>query len=113
MNAEFIAEYFSKPFKESAPDEYGYGLFLTEKFRVDTFTKGEKVLVAVDLRSCFNKVSQSPIHFVFPLKKRQEKRLKKAVESLLEFKNPGTLWGILPGFDEFSSCAAWNEFKGR
>lgn len=108
---EFISSFFGKPYKIAPPDEYGYGLYLTEKFRVDTFTKGGKVFASVDLRSCFNKVSQSPIHFVFPMNKRQEKRLVKAVDFLKNAKNPGTFWGEMLGFEEFSRQAAQNEFS--
>ncbi len=85
----------------SGEKEGEYSVFRTNDFRIDVEDGGDEFLVSVDLKSCFNKVSQSPIHFILPLSKRKEKRVKEALNFLLaRKKEAGTFWGRLEGFDD-------------
>jgi hypothetical protein len=75
-------------------------------------------LVSVDLRKCFNKVSQSPIHFVLPLSKRKKARVHSAINFLLANKKDaaGFFCG-LPGFDDLDESVRGNfygaVYKGK
>ncbi len=103
-----LKEELEKTFGTLVEKEYEdlgqYRLFKSDDFRVDTFeNKAGEVLVSVDLNSSFNKVSQSPIHFILPLSKRKGKRVQSALNYLLRNrKDAGTFWGQPPGFDDLS-----------
>jgi hypothetical protein len=86
-------------------DNYNYYHYECEDFHVDLEERGGRWLVSIDLKSSFNKTSQSPIHFLYDdyskFSKRKKKRIQQAINYLLaNKKNAGTFCGRMPGFDD-------------
>ena len=65
-------------------------------------------LISIDLKSCYNKESQMPIHFSVelgnPISNRKMKRICQAITFLMTHrKDAGGFFGSLPGFDDLDS----------
>jgi len=85
--------------------DYGYWQYKHEDFYIYILEKDGSWLVSVDLKSCFNKTSQSPIHFIYHEYEKFSSRKKKRIHSALNFllrseKDGGTFIGSLPGYDD-------------
>lgn len=82
-----------------------YHSYHTENLHIDIEDNFGYYLISVDLQSCFNKRSQSHIHFILSeyeiLSERKKNRIREAVNFLLKSKKDvGKFMGQLPGFDD-------------
>lgn len=82
-----------------------YYSYNTEKLHISIADNFGYYLVSVDFIFCFNKTSQSPIHFTFSeyksLSKRKKNRIREAVNFLLKNeKDAETFMGGLLGFED-------------
>jgi len=87
-----------------------------DTFHVDFVDYHGIFLVSIDLHSCFNKVSQCPIHFVFDenqkFSKRKIKRIHQAINFLLRNKNrAGEFFGKMEGFDDLDRTCITNVYN--
>jgi len=101
---ELFGDYLLVPCEFNTEPTYYY-TYNTDELRVDIADNYGYYLVSVDLKSCFNKVSQSPIHFTFSeygkLSKRKKNRINQAVRFLMaNEKDAGTFLGEMKAFDD-------------
>jgi hypothetical protein len=87
---------------------YDYWHYTCDDFRVAIIEKDGNWLVSADLKETFNKVSQSPIHFMYFEDKKFSQRKMKRVHEAINFlrrnkKDAGKFWGHMDGFDDLSS----------
>lgn len=88
-------------------ETYGYHFYDCDEFHVDLLEKNGFWLVSIDLKSSFNKTSQSPIHFIWSeyegLSERKMNRIKSAINHLLRNKkNAGKFFGGMDGYDDLN-----------
>jgi hypothetical protein len=91
-------------------DDPNFYQYECEDFQVDLEEKDGLWIVSIDLKSSFNKTSQSPIHFVYDdygkFSKRKKKRIQQAINYLVaNEKDAGGFFGRLPGFDDLDVYA--------
>jgi hypothetical protein len=82
-----------------------YATYECEDFHVDISEKNGFFLISIDLKTSFNKTSQSPIHFIYSPYEKFSKRKKSRIVSALNFltrnkKEAGKYFGELPGYDD-------------
>jgi hypothetical protein len=87
-----------------------------DDFRVDVLEKDGFWLVSVDLKETFNKISQSPIHFIYSeyekFSNRKKKRIRQALNFLLQSrKNAGSYFGKMPGYDDLGEWVRGDFYK--
>lgn len=95
---------------------YGYHQYECDKFHVDLLERNGFWLVSIDLKSSFNKTSQSPIHFIWSefekISERKLNRIKSAINYLLiNEKTAGTFFHSLPGYDDLSEDVRVDFYK--
>ena len=91
-------------------DDPNFYQYECDDFHVDLEEKDGLWLVSIDLKSSFNKTSQSPIHFLYDdygkFSKRKKKRIQQAINYLVaNEKDAGTFCGSLTGFDDLDVYA--------
>lgn len=82
-------------------------LYTNDIFRIEVLMNNDSNLVSVDFKSCFNKVSQCPIHFIHQEYKKFSRRKKNRIRQALRYlqsnkKIAGTYFGKLDYFDDLS-----------
>lgn len=92
---------------------YGDGVF-----SVSVESSSNAALFSIDLASCFNKVSQMPIHFIIeagkPISNRKMKRICQSITFLMTHrKDAGVFFGSLPGFDDLDSEQRMNFYQSK
>jgi hypothetical protein len=93
---------------ELVDDGYDCWHYTSDDFRISITGKDDTWLVSVDLKKCFNKASQSPIHFMYfegkKFSRRKIKRIHEATNFLRRHAHEaGQFWGHMDGFDDLSS----------
>jgi len=98
-------------------DYYSYRFTaIGDTFRIDVLVSWEKACFSVDFKESFNKVSQSPIHFVVETGKEISSRKTKRIFEALRFlqkneKEAGHFFGVMQGFDDLSSENYYNFYQ--
>ena len=92
--------------KSASGDDWEY--HRNDDFFVAVSKAWSMALISIDLRHCYNKESQMPIHFVIeagkPISNRKMKRVCEAITFLIRNKKDGGgFFGSLPGFDDLDS----------
>lgn len=84
--------------------ETDYSVYQNDDFIINVEkNKNNEYLISVDLSVVFNKVSQSPINFIYngKLSKRKKQRIFQAVNHLLRNRQiAGGFFGRMDGFDD-------------